>query len=90
MTILCEPIGAKIKIPSPLRGPGISAPSRLAALFLVGAIDKTKPAFRYAKAQVFFTGPPVQAQLARKKYPPPLRVTGLVRPAGFEPATKGL
>jgi hypothetical protein len=64
MTILCEPIGAKIKIPSPLRGPGISAPSRLAALFLVGAIDK--------------------------KYPPPLRVTGLVRPAGFEPATKGL
>ena len=44
MTILCEPIGAKIKIPSPLRGPGISAPSRLAALFLVGAIDKTKPA----------------------------------------------
>ena len=53
MTILCEPIGAKIKIPSPLRGPGISAPSRLAALFLVGTIDKTKPAFRCAKAQVF-------------------------------------
>ena len=80
MTILCEPIGAKIKIPSPLRGPGISAPSRLAALFLVGAIDKTKPAFRCAKAQVFFTGPPVQAQLA-KKIPATLSGDGLSAPS---------
>ncbi len=81
MTILCEPIGAKIKIPSPLRGPWISAPSRLAALFLVGAIDKTKPAFRCAKAQVFFTGPPVQAQLARKKIPATLAGDGLGAPS---------
>jgi hypothetical protein len=42
---------------------------------------KTKPALRFAKAQVFFTGPPVQAQLARKKIPATLAGNGFSAPS---------